>query len=247
MKRLQHFSTTKTIIMAVMLFLPITLRAQESGETNKADFTIGNGLNFSFNEGEYEFNLGGFVQPIVLNEKVTGLDTENSFNSKRSFLQFSGKAKKEKVSFLFQLDYSLSDPLLDAWIAYHLSEATTISVGQKQTFVNNREMMYREDRLQFNNRSLLSQNLSATGREFGLFIESKFGKKIGGDILENKKTFLYLKAIEFLGHENKSQLLALYSNNNISEEKIIKAKVLFKESTKSTKPSPLRSLGSSVL
>ena len=60
--------------------------------------------------------------------------------------------------------------------------------------------------------------------------ESKFGKKIGGDILENKKTFLYLKAIEFLGHENKSQLLALYSNNNISEEKIIKAKVLFKES-----------------
>ena len=60
--------------------------------------------------------------------------------------------------------------------------------------------------------------------------ESKFGKKIGGDILENKKTFLYLKAIEFLGEENKSQLLALYSNNNISEEKIIKAKVLFKES-----------------
>jgi geranylgeranyl diphosphate synthase type II len=60
--------------------------------------------------------------------------------------------------------------------------------------------------------------------------ESKFGKKIGGDNLENKKTFLYLKAIEFLGEENKSQLLALYSNNNISEEKIIKAKVLFKES-----------------
>lgn len=179
MKRLQHFSTTKTIIMAVMLFLPITLCAQEGGETNKADFTIGNGLNFSFNEGEYEFNLGGFVQPIVLNEKVTGLDTENSFNSKRSFLQFSGKAKKEKVSFLFQLDYSLSDPLLDAWIAYHVSEAITISVGQKQTFVNNREMMYREDRLQFNNRSLLSQNLSSTGREFGLFIESKFGKKFG--------------------------------------------------------------------
>jgi geranylgeranyl diphosphate synthase type II len=60
--------------------------------------------------------------------------------------------------------------------------------------------------------------------------ESKFGKKIRGDILENKKTFLYLKALEFLGEENKSQLLALYSNNNISEEKIIKAKVLFKES-----------------
>ena len=33
-----------------------------------------------------------------------------------------------------------------------------------------------------------------------------------------------------MGDEDKSQLLALYSNNNISEEKIIKAKVLFKES-----------------
>jgi len=60
--------------------------------------------------------------------------------------------------------------------------------------------------------------------------ETKFGKKIGGDILENKKTYLYLKAIEFLSEENKNQLLGLYSNNNISEEKIKKTKALFKES-----------------
>ena len=60
--------------------------------------------------------------------------------------------------------------------------------------------------------------------------ETKFGKKIGGDILENKKTYLYLKAIEFLNEDKKSQLLELYANNNISENKIKKTKDLFKES-----------------
>ena len=60
--------------------------------------------------------------------------------------------------------------------------------------------------------------------------ETKFGKKIGGDILENKKTYLYLKAIEFLGEDKKNQLLGLYTNNNSSEEKIKITKALFEES-----------------
>ena len=60
--------------------------------------------------------------------------------------------------------------------------------------------------------------------------ETKFGKKIGGDILENKKTYLYLKAIEFLSEDKKNQLLELYANNNSSEDKIKTTKALFKES-----------------
>ena len=60
--------------------------------------------------------------------------------------------------------------------------------------------------------------------------ETKFGKKIGGDILENKKTYLYLKAIEFLSEDKKNQLIGLYANNNSSEEKIKTTKALFKES-----------------
>jgi len=60
--------------------------------------------------------------------------------------------------------------------------------------------------------------------------EIKFGKKIGGDILENKKTYLYLKAIEFLSEDKKKQLLGLYTNNNSSEEKIKTTKALFEES-----------------
>lgn len=38
-----------------------------------------------------------------------------------------------------------------------------------------------------------------------------FGKQIGGDIIENKKTYLYLKALELGGNQEKEQLLHLYS------------------------------------
>ena len=38
-----------------------------------------------------------------------------------------------------------------------------------------------------------------------------FGKQVGGDIIENKKTFLYLKALEFSNKEGKLELQNLYS------------------------------------
>jgi len=38
-----------------------------------------------------------------------------------------------------------------------------------------------------------------------------FGKQVGGDIIENKKTYLYLKAIEFSSPEQKEQLTPLFS------------------------------------
>ena len=38
-----------------------------------------------------------------------------------------------------------------------------------------------------------------------------FGKQVGGDIIENKKTYLYLKAIEYAKSEVKEQLLHLFS------------------------------------
>ena len=38
-----------------------------------------------------------------------------------------------------------------------------------------------------------------------------FGKQVGGDIIENKKTYLYLKAMEFSNEANQQQLLHLFS------------------------------------
>jgi hypothetical protein len=143
-------------------------------ERNEASYSLGTGLNFSFNDGNYHFGLNGFIQPGYLRETMDGMDDVNTFRSKRTFLQFEGNAVEEKVSFFVQLDFSQANPLMDVYMAYQPFEELKMSFGQKQNFANNREMIYREDRLQFVNRSLLSESLSQTGREFGVFVESKF-------------------------------------------------------------------------
>ena len=55
-----------------------------------------------------------------------------------------------------------------------------------------------------------------------------FGKQIGGDILENKKTFLYLKALEVCDKKEKEKLLEFYNSKNNSETKIKEVTALFK-------------------
>lgn len=55
-----------------------------------------------------------------------------------------------------------------------------------------------------------------------------FGKQIGGDIIENKKTYLYLKAIEFASPEEKAKLLQLFSVSLAeNESKIEEVKSIF--------------------
>jgi len=49
-----------------------------------------------------------------------------------------------------------------------------------------------------------------------------FGKKIGGDILENKKTWLYLKALQNAKEEDRQKLLDLYNENTDNETQKIK-------------------------
>ncbi len=57
-----------------------------------------------------------------------------------------------------------------------------------------------------------------------------FGKQVGGDIIENKKTYLYLKAIEFATAEEKEQLLHLFSiQPNDNTDKINSVKEIFNQ------------------
>lgn len=72
---------------------------------------------------------------------------------------------------------------------------------------------------------LLDDHLDAFGDE------GTFGKRIGGDILENKKTFLYLKALEKANPKQKEELIAFYSSieSEDEHEKIERVKQLFVE------------------
>ncbi len=59
------------------------------------------------------------------------------------------------------------------------------------------------------------------------FGTEEFGKKVGGDILENKKTFLYLKTYDLATNVDREELLNWYSDTSRSENKIEKVKALF--------------------
>lgn len=50
-----------------------------------------------------------------------------------------------------------------------------------------------------------------------------FGKKIGGDIRENKKTYLYLRALQDASDEQKKRLLHYFSSTDFDEEEKFKA------------------------
>lgn len=55
-----------------------------------------------------------------------------------------------------------------------------------------------------------------------------FGKQVGGDIIENKKTYLYLKALEFANTDEKDYLLKLYNEKPTDNlYKIEQVKMLF--------------------
>ncbi|MDB4083387.1 OprO/OprP family phosphate-selective porin [Vicingaceae bacterium] len=166
-------SRLKKIICCTFILATISLNAQDdSADVNvEGNFELGSGLQFSFNEGAYQFKLGGMIQPYIAFDQVGDADADYFMNARRSYFNISGRAVKEKVSFFLQTDFSLSDPLLDAWIAVHPTENFNITFGQKQTIANNREMQVMETFLQFPDRSLLSSSLSNTGREFGLYID----------------------------------------------------------------------------
>jgi geranylgeranyl diphosphate synthase, type II len=60
--------------------------------------------------------------------------------------------------------------------------------------------------------------------------EAVFGKKSGGDIVANKKTWLYIKALELADEVQKNVLQLAYSNRiSNKEEKVSQVKKVFKE------------------
>lgn len=163
--------------ICLLLTAGLAANAQESEEAPKPT-GLGNGLNFNLNEGEYQFKISGFLQPVWQHVRPENQKAQNTFLSRRSYLNFSGKALKEKVSFFVQTDFTASSPLLDAFVSYHFTEKWKITAGQMRTFTNNREMTWDEDKIQFTERGFLSTNFCQTGREFGLFLDGKAGKDV---------------------------------------------------------------------
>jgi len=60
-----------------------------------------------------------------------------------------------------------------------------------------------------------------------VYAQADFGKQQAGDILENKKTFLFLKALEMADNEDKNKLLHLYKIKGGDNNKVLKVKQIF--------------------
>ena len=166
----------KRYILLPLLALAAGASAQKS--ESKASFELGKGLDISLNNGDYRFNLGGFIEANGAFYNVKDGEAEYRFGVKHAMLGFTGAAFDEKVSFKVQLDFTDSYPLLDAWVAYHPVKNMSITVGQRPSLTNNREMLMMEQGIALSDRSILSREFTSTGREFGLFVEQRFG--IGG-------------------------------------------------------------------
>ena len=163
----------KIVFLIISLIVIINISAQNFNNSNSSDFVLGNGLVVNSGD-DYQFKLSGLIQPNFAVSIDSLNNTDYIFNAKHTFFSFSGFAKPERVSFLMLADFSLSSPLLDAWVAYHVNNNINFYFGQKLISGNNRAMTYTQDNLQFHDRSLLSRSFSRTGREFGFFLDLNY-------------------------------------------------------------------------
>jgi geranylgeranyl diphosphate synthase, type II len=59
--------------------------------------------------------------------------------------------------------------------------------------------------------------------------ETEFGKKIGGDLMEGKKTFLFIRALEESRNNDKDLLLKVIKNKGIRADQVKKYKALYEK------------------
>jgi len=83
------------------------------------------------------------------------------------------------------------------------------------------------------------EHLYEFGRNMGIAFQLKddlldafgnpetFGKQVGGDIMANKKTYLYLKALALANKNQHSDLVQYFSTNDASEAKVEAVKSIF--------------------
>ncbi len=173
----------KSIITIIIICFSVIINAQEN-QINNSSYDLGDGISFSFNEGNYLFNIYGFLRPAYIYNDMLSSDEEGMFKEisrqfkiKNSNLFIEGRAFKEKVSFALQMNYSSSEPLVEAFIGYQIDNSTAIYFGKRQVFHNNLEMTHNEDTLRFTDTSLLGQNYTQSSEEVGIFVESSFGEK----------------------------------------------------------------------
>lgn len=177
----------KTIIIS---FVSLLAAASAMGQTigNEAYPQLNGGLldfNLSKNEADNgnKIRIGGFFDASAYHTEIKNASSENGFDITHADLSIEGNLLNNKLGFFLQADFANSDPLLDAWVAYRPVKGLTISLGQKQSITDTRQMMMLDQGQAFSRRSFVTRSFFKTGRELGLFVEERVGiKNVGFDI-----------------------------------------------------------------
>ena len=172
----------KIIIGVFSLILATGLYAQTIG--NEAFPQLKDGLlDLNLRAPGQKLRFGGYLQGSGYYTDIKNAESEYGFDIDHAYLSPEGSFLNEKLGFFLQADFADSYPLLDAWVSYAPRKQLKISAGQKQTFTNTRQMMMLDQGLAFGEHSLMDRTFSRTGRELGLFVESRLSLgKLGFDL-----------------------------------------------------------------
>ena len=175
--------TNKTgLSLLVLLFVFFGERAYGQGAEMNA-YQFGDGLIFSGKSG-YKLNIRGYVQPAMDTRFYSGdsLDGYRTrFRIRRARLRLNGDALDGRIDYRLQLDLSGNSEdgdqanayLLDAWVRYSFNKNLRLTIGQKYTPTDNREMMMGSHTLQLVERSKITSAFASI-REFGLYLDGTY-------------------------------------------------------------------------
>lgn len=180
MKVIQHMKKIYTGVFS--LLFAAGLSAQTIGSEVYPQLKDGL-LDLNLKSPGQKIRIGGYVQTSGYYTEIKNDDADYGFDVEHACLNMEGSFFDGKLGFFLQGDFAESYPLLDAWVSYMPIKALKISAGQKQTFTNTRQMMMLDQGQAFGERSGMSQVFFNTGRELGLFLESRLTiGKVGAEI-----------------------------------------------------------------
>jgi hypothetical protein len=62
---MKNYTNIKTLFFTLMALLSLNIQAQEKQSIPETNFEMGQGLQFNFNKGDYQFKIGGMIQPQI--------------------------------------------------------------------------------------------------------------------------------------------------------------------------------------
>lgn len=182
----RSFYNRKVLLLGVGLLFGMTLSAQESVLHT---YTLGDGYTISDKRGDYTVNLRGYVQPYYEVKTFTDSRLEGGFSRfrmRRLRVRLSGDATQQRISYRFTMDFSgvsetgdeSGSPLMDGFISYNFNRDWSITVGQKMSPTDSRELQMGSNTLQLVERSRVTSVFS-TIREFGLYLDGRVRMRDG--------------------------------------------------------------------